>query len=87
MALDAPTPMGEDNAAQLDARGMTLRWMDDRERWSQPREINLGTGGDMFPTVRLFRLGMYRSRLWEFVCPANVVQCLAVVEEDAEVLR
>ena len=86
-ALPAPTPLGTDAAAQNDDRGMTMRWMDDRTRWSKEKSLDLGHGGVMFPTVRLFRLGIYRSRQWEFVFPANVVQCLVAVEEDAEVLR
>jgi len=95
MALDAPTPMGSDADTTLIApddlglstRMMSLRWLDDRLRWSKEKLIDLGASGDMFPTVRMFRLGVYRSRQWEFVFPANVVQCLATVEEDAEVLR
>jgi hypothetical protein len=95
MALDAPTPLGTDADTTsiasedigLSTRTMTLRWQDDRLRWSKEKTIDLGATGDMFPTVRLFRLGVYRSRQWEFVFPASIVQCLAIVEEDAEVLR
>lgn len=87
MSLDAPTPMGTDALGQTDERKMSLRWQDDRERWSKERVIDLGLGGDLFPTVRLFRLGLYRTRQWELVCPTSILQCVVAVEEDAEVLR
>lgn len=87
MTLEAPVPMGTDALGQMDDRAMSLRWQDDRTRWSKERVLDLGRGGDLFPTVRLFRLGLYRTRQWEIVCPTSILQCVVAVEEDAEVLR
>ena len=78
--LAAPTPMGEDTAALTEDRFMSLRWFDDRERWSKERMIDLGQTGDMFPTIRFHRLGTYRTRQWEVVLPANVAQCVVMMD-------
>lgn len=87
MSLDTPTPMGTDTVSSTTARSMTVRWNDDRQRWSNQRILDLGTTGDMFPTLRLHQLGHYRTRQWEIVCTADVVQCVVMVEEEAELLR
>lgn len=65
---------------------MSLRWQDNRKQWSKERLIQLGLVGDMFPTVRMFRMGVYRTRQWEFVCSTSMIQCVVAVEEDMEVL-
>lgn len=84
----APTPMGDDRAVfDAEDRSMTMRWRDSMGDWSREEMIDLGAQSDMFPMVRRWRLGMYRTRQWEFVFPADVVQCLVSVEEDVEVLR
>lgn len=85
--FDLPVEPTDDAVGITDTRAMILRFCDERVHWSKERAIDLGTVGDMFPTVRLHRLGIYRTRQWEFVMPTNIIQCLAVVEEDAEVLR
>jgi hypothetical protein len=96
--LDAPTPMGLDNPyitpdlpptapERPDIPMMSLRWMDDRERWSKERLIDLGEAGDHFPTVRFHRLGMFRSRQFELVMASPAIQCVVAFEADDEVLR
>ena len=86
-SLETPTPMGDDTAGNTEERFMSLRWQDDRERWSKERLVDLGTTGNTFPTIRFHRLGMYRTRQWEIVCSSPVLQCVVVMEEDAEVTR
>lgn len=85
--LDTPTPMGSDTAGTTDNRYMSLRWQDDRQTWSNERIIDLGQTGNRFPTIRFHRLGVYRSRQWELVCTATVLQCIVAMEEDAEVAQ
>lgn len=86
-ALPTPVPMGSDAPDVNAERLMSMRWFDNRERWSKERLIDIGIQGDRFPTVRIHRLGLYRTRQWEIVCAASVLQCIVAIEEDAEVLR
>lgn len=91
--MNAPTPMPDapDGAypdAVLETPAlMTVRWCDDRSRWSNEWQIDLGKAGDAFPTVRRHRLGMYRTRQFELVLPSPAIQCVVLMEADDEVCR
>lgn len=65
---------------------MTVRWLDDNGAWGPYVNVALGNYGDNEMFARLYRLGIYRSRQYEFAHSDNTPFVLVDVEEDVEVL-
>lgn len=64
-----------------------LRYRDDGGPWSAEQQINLGKIGENEYFTRLNKLGMYRSRQWEFIHTFGVDFQLVNIEEDVEFMR
>lgn len=82
-----PTPVPLDAGGIYAGGEVCIRWDNDRLGWKNERIVSLGEVGDRFPVYRLLRLGLYRTRQWEFSCSSPLQFCLVSAEEDAEVFR
>jgi len=77
---------GDGIADSTSAQQLMLRWRDDNGNWSNERFADLGKTGERELTARLHRLGVYRSRQYEFVLSDGAPFVLVEAEEEMEVL-
>ena len=76
------------NARNSSTSVMQLRWRDDGNPiWSTPMEINLRPDFQGNFVVPISRMGIYRSRQYEFRITDNVDLVLIGAHEDIEVLE
>ncbi len=68
---------------------IVVRWNDDgKSSWSNEHQVNLGRVGDYkIVDASLKRLGIYRSRQWEFILSDPVPLVFSDAEEDMELLE
>jgi len=72
---------------QNDAK-LVMRWRSDGfEDWSTPMEIDIKAGSQNDHFCKLNRMGMYRSRQYEFIMTDAADLALVGVEEDLEKMR
>lgn len=65
-----------------------MRWRDDgRPEWSTFMELPVGSESEQTQFAKLNRMGMYRSRQYEFVMTDNADLALCGMSEDVEELR
>lgn len=65
----------------------TMRYRDENEDWSQEEQISLGQMGEYNNTIRLKRLGRYRTRQFEFACTDAVGFVFSGAKEDMILVR
>lgn len=67
---------------------LMVRWRDDNKAtWSNTHEYSLGVTGDTDVTLRLFALGVYTTRQWEFTCSDAVPLVITKADEEFDVLQ
>jgi hypothetical protein len=64
-----------------------MRYRDDGGPWSNEVQVDLGKIGENEYFTRLNKLGMYRSRQWEFIHTYGTDFQLVNIEEDVEFMR
>lgn len=64
-----------------------MRYRDDGGKWSNEVQVDLGKIGENEYFTRLNKLGMYRSRQWEFIHTYGTDFQLVNIEEDVEFMR
>ena len=64
---------------------LIVRWKDNNNNtWGNDHKIDLGKVGETEFIASLKRLGIYRTRQWEFILSDAVPLVLCDVEEDIE---
>ena len=65
-----------------------MRWRDDgRPEWSTYMELQVGSESEQTQFAKLNRMGMYRSRQYEFLMTDNADLALCGLSEEVEELR
>lgn len=63
-----------------------MRWRDDNKSWGNWRGLSMGKIGETEFISRMQRMGMYRTRQYEFSCTENSDFMIADIEEDIQIL-
>jgi hypothetical protein len=66
---------------------VTFRWKDDNKNtWGNDHQLELGKSGQTETVLSYKRLGIYKTRQWEFIMTDAVPLILCDIEEDVELL-
>jgi len=66
---------------------ISFRWKDNNKNtWSNLHQLELGKSGETEVVLTFPRLGIYKTRQWEFIMTDTVPLILCEVEEDVELL-